>query len=418
MTETQHPFDGHAMEKTVPALMRSSGQFTQRQVVPFLIGLAIVMAIFLAITLLWAIPRGFIFDFDFQSMYTGGYLERTNPSELFSLAAQREVQRHATFATGEPLPFIHPAYEALLFVPFSMLSYTGAYTAFLLFNGLLTAACVLAGWELFSEKISIIQPSTGLMLFFFFPLYIAILQGQDSILFLLMVLLAWREMEQARLRTAGIILAIALIKPQIILPLTVLLTIRYGRRLAEGFTAGTAGVVLLNYISSPGGAERFLQLIRNSAGRHAGGAWYVRPLVMANLRGVAFAVFEKHLSEQEQLWIVGAASAVLLTVVAFCMRRVRSEQLTFAVALLTCLLISYHLYPHDLTILAIPILAIAKEMHAWKKVLIVLLYVSPLAFFLIGSQVFYLTAVSLMIALVALLAGAERKLLAIPAGAA
>jgi hypothetical protein len=355
------------------------------------------------------VHTGRIFNFDFCSMYTAGYLERTHPTELFSLQAQLAVQSERISPRIDPLPFFHPAYEALLFVPFSLLSYTRAYTAFILLNVALAAACVMAARSLFSVPIPVIQRQPGLMVIYFFPMYMSILEGQDSILFLLALLFVWRALERDEDRKAGLILALAVFKLQIVVPLALLLAIRRGRRFTAAFLAGTVCVSLLSYICSPVTPRKFLHLIQQTTQSHgtAGLVWYIQPRAMANLRGIVDAIAGNHVSAHSQLLLTGTLSLVVLCIVAMRMRRIRSELLAFAIALLACLLTSYHLYPHDLTALAIPVLAIARDLHTRNDELALMLYLSPLIFFVVGTYTLFLEAIPIALVLGIMLVNAN-----------
>ena len=67
---------------------------------------------------------------DFTIFYTGARMLRTGQaSALYNLAAQFRMQQTFTDVPIRlgPLPFNHPPFEALFFVPFTMLSYWPAY---------------------------------------------------------------------------------------------------------------------------------------------------------------------------------------------------------------------------------------------------------------------------------------------------
>lgn len=381
-----------------------------RQLLPLCVGLAIILALFLVWTFKIGIPHGLIGRTDFRSMYTAGTLERTHPTQLYSLDAQQDVQTHRISQGEFTLPFFHPGYEAFLFVPFSLLPYPAAYLGFVLCNLLFLALCVLAGLRVFSVTIPFLQPRPGLIVFFFLPLYLAILQGQDSILFLLLLVLVWNQIDDKKDLRAGLLLAAALFKFQIVLPLACLLAIRRGPRLLKGFLLGAAGVVALSFAASPQSPASFVALLRRSAlaGSKLHGAGYqgyIFPLQMANLRGLFFALFGAHLSSRGILVLTLAVSAVVFLIVAACMRRIGDEFLAFAAALLACMLTSYHLLPHDATPLLLPILAIAAKMRLWKWPLVFALYLAPVVFFFFtgGPNSFFLVSIPVTLALAAIL---------------
>ena len=56
--------------------------------------------------------------FDFRTQYTAGYMVRTgHAQELFNYEITREMQNEKVSQSDKALPFIHLAYEAILYVP-------------------------------------------------------------------------------------------------------------------------------------------------------------------------------------------------------------------------------------------------------------------------------------------------------------
>src|SRR5258705_5943371 len=77
---------------------------------------------------------------DFRQLYAAGYMVRTgHAAELYDLPSQQLFQDVLVGNDERALPFIRPAYQALLFVPFSLLPYRSAYLAFLAVNLVLLA---------------------------------------------------------------------------------------------------------------------------------------------------------------------------------------------------------------------------------------------------------------------------------------
>ena len=70
---------------------------------------------------------------DFSRLDTSGYMVRTgNGNQIYDGPLRYYLQNQLT--PGQAFPFDHPASEALLFAPFSLLNYRAAYLAFLAFN--------------------------------------------------------------------------------------------------------------------------------------------------------------------------------------------------------------------------------------------------------------------------------------------
>jgi hypothetical protein len=122
---------------------------------------------------------------DFTIFYTAGKILRQGLGhQLYDRKVQYAVQEsftgHIPFRLG-PLPYNHPPFEAMIFVPLTFLSYQHAFAAWDLLNvgalfgvGLLLRRSVnslllIPPWEFVIGTLA------------FFPVFACLLQGQDSI---------------------------------------------------------------------------------------------------------------------------------------------------------------------------------------------------------------------------------------------
>jgi len=133
---------------------------------------------------------------DFRQLYTAGYMVRQGHGpDLYNYELEEQLQNRIV-SPGKPLPFDHFAYEALLFVPFSLLKYSTAYFAFAAFNIFL----LVAAQRLFRPYLSPLESLGKLVpeaiFFCFLPAGIALILGQDSILLLLLAVLAFLALER------------------------------------------------------------------------------------------------------------------------------------------------------------------------------------------------------------------------------
>src|SRR5260370_10802523 len=72
---------------------------------------------------------------DFRQLYAAGYMVRTgHANELYDYDAQKYFQDKLVSPAQIALPFVRPAYQALVFDPLSRLTYRKAYFAFLVIN--------------------------------------------------------------------------------------------------------------------------------------------------------------------------------------------------------------------------------------------------------------------------------------------
>jgi hypothetical protein len=131
---------------------------------------------------------------------------------------------------------------------------------------------------------------------------------------------------------------------------------------------------------------------------------YISPLRMANFRGLLFALFGRYLSAHALLAFTLAVSVLFLALVAILLRRVIDDRLALSAALMACLLTSYHLYPHDLTPLLLPIVAIAAAPLRWKRALPVLLCLIPILLLVFaGADTLFLVTLPILMGIAAIL---------------
>src|SRR5919198_1224258 len=187
---------------------------------------------------------------DFISFYTAGkILQRRTPEKLYDLGVQYEIQKqHAPHVTirAAALPYVRPAFEAWLFVPFAYLSYRAAFVLWdtLSVIGLVLTAALLR-WHI-SELQQFSPAVIFLFLVSFFPVFITLLQGQDSILLALVYLFAYRALWRGNDLSAGMILGLGTFKFPLVVPFLVPF-IRRGRvRTIGGFLITSFVLVVLS----------------------------------------------------------------------------------------------------------------------------------------------------------------------------
>jgi len=196
-----------------------------RSMKPFLVAWVAYLAMMLGMVALKVFT-----ETDFRCFYAAGVLARTDTSHLYDLATQCELQIGLFGREGGWTMFIQPPYEALLLVPFSLLTYKTAYLLMLIFNVTLIVPCFLLAQDAFSHVLDPWQPRPGLMFFVFFPLIIALMEGQASVRLLLLCCAAWHELRRGREFNAGLFLALALFKLNVAIPLALLFIVWRGSR--------------------------------------------------------------------------------------------------------------------------------------------------------------------------------------------
>ncbi len=309
------------------------------------------------------IARG---DPDFTAFYAAATLVRSghavdiyNPSEQFS--AQTRFTDDSDLRRG-PLRYIHPPFEALLFVPFTFFPYRAAFILWDLANvGMLVAIAVsLRATLLPGSGIHIWDLLLGLLAFF--PIFANFFQGQDAILLLLVVTLAFRAMKLRADFSAGCWMALGLFRFQLVIPLVLVLALWGRRRIALGFISVTAVLVLVSAVMV--GWENLM--------RYPGYLWLwasvpgsgrtPRSLLPSLLGLITGWPRLDHIH-----WLVAIVlivSAWLVIVVAGMKNRAQEPRFfdfCFACAILASVLVGYNTSTYDLALLVLPLAVMLRE---------------------------------------------------------
>ncbi|MBS1853145.1 MAG: DUF2029 domain-containing protein [Acidobacteria bacterium] len=305
---------------------------------------------------------------DFTALYAAGtMLRRGQGSQLYDPDLQFRTQREFAGKVETrygALPFIHPPFEAVIFVPLAYLPYPVAFLLWDLLNLLLLAAIprILQAHVPWLREIS---PGWWMLACLaLFPVFIALVQGQDVLLLLGILALFFAAWKQGKDGLAGFWLALGTFRFHLVLPfLLVLLWKRRGRVLA-GFllTAGFLGLVsvavvgwrpLLEYPAYVWQTERFME---------AHGT--ISPRMMPNVRGLLDGLLLPGVSRPLKDGLIGLASLALVLFAAWRWKGRANGgnfNLGFALFVLTTPLVGYHTLPYDLCLLILPMVLVVNQ---------------------------------------------------------
>jgi glycosyl transferase family 87 len=298
---------------------------------------------------------------DFRTFYCDGYLVRTGQArQLYDYEVQKQVQNALVSPSDVALPSDHPAYEALLFVPFSVPSYRVGYFLFIGFDG---ALLVISAWLMrpyLTGLTAVWSLLPFVLILLFFPAGIALMQGQNSIVLLALYSGAFVAIVEGDDFLAGCLLGLALMKFQIALPVAVLYLIwRRWRMIAgfavSGFAALIASIWLVGLHGMVTHARFLLGAVNGLATSGDQSRNGIFPRAMPNLRGMLFSLGGAHLPN---VWLQAGIAGVSLFVLWWTARRgkhITSPGSAFGLAIVCALLVSYHLQLHDLALLILPI---------------------------------------------------------------
>jgi Glycosyltransferase family 87 len=296
---------------------------------------------------------------DFRLYYTAGYMLRTHQSHLlYNYAAEQRLQSALVAPAPIALPFLAPPFAALLFAPFSFIPYESALALFAILNlGLLalTARIMRPHLRALTDRW---RPTPLLLFLSFLPVGLTLVMGQLSLLLLFISCLAFTLLETGSPLLAGLIFSLALMKLQIAIPAAVLFLLWRRWRFTLGFLIGaTVLAALSTAILGPHNLRSYLHTLTYTSALAGTTLQYtvgLGPRRMANLYGLFFTLTP---TNRTAITLTIAASLLLLAWAA-------TRKPSFPLALLFAILVSYHLYPCDLTLLLLPISLLCNRLFA------------------------------------------------------
>lgn len=302
------------------------------------------------------LPLGLHAKADFRQLYTGGYMIRTgHAAELYDFDAQMRFQQQLfpeAFAAGRLL-ITHPAFEELIFVPLSLLPYRSAFWIFFAINISALALALRLLWPRILPMRERWAWAPIMLVASFFPISRALLQGQDSILVLLILASVMVLLERGELTSAGLVLGLGVFRFEIIVPIALLFLLWRQIRLVMGFLVSAASAVLISIaIVGLRGAAMYVKYMLaisvKLSSESAMAKYSDTPLEMLNLRGLISALLWNRASHT---WIEISILVASALVIAMAWRMKPS----LSAAVVAASLVSYHFIAHDASIWLIPI---------------------------------------------------------------
>jgi glycosyl transferase family 87 len=306
---------------------------------------------------------------DFSALYTAGLMVRRGMGhQLYDRHEQWKIQQE--FASQVvirqgPMPFIRPPFEALFFVPFAYLTYPAALAVWsaLKFAFLWLALRMLPRKNPFLR----IYPAwlEAILCLGFFPVFLDFYQGQDAVLLLLFVVLAFHCLDRERDTAAGVFLAAGLFKFHLVIPILLILILVGRPRVLAGFVPVALALLAVSCAVAGTGVlyvypGYLLELNR------AAGIGMVTAQSMPNLRGMLTAWVGRAPYPGPIHWILlPVAIAALGYTVRIWRSRTQSGftglTLGYSLAIVMTILTSYYAYSYDMTLLLVPLLLIGMD---------------------------------------------------------
>lgn len=349
--------------------------------------LPLAHAILLAMTLyFWAAflrtsqPLGYIYKRDFLSVYVGAQaVAEGHGSQLYTV----ELQRNLTDTAIQPysrrilLPYIYPAYVAVLLSPLGKLPLV---TAFLLWTciNLLAAAWLLRRVLRYQSFLPGQRAALLVAYLAWVPLQLTISHGQMGLLCAVGLSEALVSLQSGKEWLAGCWLALGLVKPQIIaLPLLALAAWQCWRAIAS-FATILVALVGLSFAKLGFWITDYLHFMEEFYRR--GKEFSLYPLAMQNWLGLVSALLGKSTGIAAHVLLGILTVGSVLLVLFICRGRKDREagsttssrpgnfSVRFAIVILLGLLTSPYLYFHD-WVVGVPALVILflSATEWWQK---------------------------------------------------
>ncbi|MFZ0277556.1 MAG: glycosyltransferase family 87 protein [Candidatus Sulfotelmatobacter sp.] len=298
---------------------------------------------------------------DFPDFYCAArMLAAGHGHQLYDADLQRQYQ--ARYAGRVGTLYIHPPFEAVFYLAVAWLPLRYAYLLWSLLNLTFLGFAVrrlakeILPWD---WRLSLVASLT------FVPTLLCFLQGQDSLLLLLLVVSSFAALRRGRGLAAGCWLGLGLFKFQLALPLALVLVVTQNRSVRTSLVKGfsLAALALAGLSAAISGWSVFLIypkfLLHLKTQPFAG----IIPSAMANFRGLIYLFFRNDQSSGPIITL-SIASAAALVATLWRWKKKDDFDLTFANTVSFALLVSYHLNPHDLTLLLLPIALLSHRAFA------------------------------------------------------
>jgi Glycosyltransferase family 87 len=300
---------------------------------------------------------------DFRIFYTAGLMLRRGEGHvLYDDALQSRTQREfvpVSTADNSPLPYNHPPFEAVLYVPFTYVPFLRAYSLWFLVNGLLLAISIYTVRPWIARAAAEFPELLFLAPLAFFPVFYAFMQGQDSILLLTLYCLAYAAFRRERDAQAGVWLGLGLFKFHLVLPFAFILLLARRWRAIGGIALSACAEFVVSWALV--GWKELLYYPRY--------AWHVNrleakaviiPQNMPNLRGLLAGWNESAAMRWRlELLLLAASLCLLLWAsrqwISWDLLHVDAWNTGFSIAVITTFLVGYHGYNQDLSIVLLPI---------------------------------------------------------------
>jgi hypothetical protein len=342
-----------------------------------LICLALIVGILFQFGVAWMLRKQIALGFsDFSAFYTAGKIVAAGDGgHLYDLATQARVEGAFTVRSTPTsfLPYVHAPFQAVLFAPLAIFSYSTAFWIWWACNLLLSYLVLF----LLRPRLACLNTRLDLAILglgFFLPLLATECQGQDSVLTLVLFTVCFVNLARGRAWIAGSALALASNDALVMIAILAVTSERRWRILAGYFQTCFGLAILSAFLPGwracaayPGFIEKYAAGF-DDAKEHT--------YLMPNLRGLMYSMFGSHTSHHAFMLLVGAAFVVCVLAAIWALQgkgaTVQEMHLHFALVVSVTQVVTYHEFLHDMTMLLLPLFLVWNSLsetglHTWKR---------------------------------------------------
>ncbi len=208
---------------------------------------------------------------------------------------------------------------------------------------------------------------TFLTLLAFFPVCYCLLQGQDSILLLFLFVMSFWFSRRGQDDAAGFALAFGLFRPQLVLPFALVAFLAGKWKFVRGFIPGAfLAVALSTWVVGFHGMAEYARVLISQGTQNSAVAlaerWQVHPGLMPTLRGFLWMFLPSSVPGIIQAFLLLAGVSLGLSWAASGIRSTKDEATldrAFALAVAASVLVSYHSFLHDFSLIILPVLIVS-----------------------------------------------------------
>jgi hypothetical protein len=326
----------------------------------WLISFSIAIILAIHVSLFFAMAKFQLRKPDFAALYQAG---RATDHERFPWVLDRfPVLKGSQFSvqtaagTTFPADTMHPPHEMVIYAALAFLKFRIAYPFWWACNLCFLFYSAFLLWR-YIPNLRRHYPFLLILIATFFPVLVAMVQGQNTTLLLVLLTICLDSLERQKPFRAGFVLSMGMFKFVLVIPMLIWLILEKRWKSLAGFASGCAGLLVVAiWLVGINGVETYVRMLAGygKATPEAPGTESIMP----NLRGLVQVIGTTGMPSTVLTVVTLISSVALLIWVDLRISKQADLSIRFSIQVLLATLVSFHLYPHDATVLVLPVLVL------------------------------------------------------------